>query len=107
VAVPEKIGGGLAFRPRPLETAVVALLILVACYFLVAEAELLSGLEANRWTRWGSIFCAAVFVIRTVGDFRYVGFFKRYKHSMFAKYDTWLFSPLCLFLGAAFVAALQ
>ncbi|PWV95661.1 uncharacterized protein DUF3995 [Paenibacillus cellulosilyticus] len=105
--VPEKVGGGLTFRPGPAETAAVAALILVACYCLVAQAELLSGLEANRVTRWGSILCAAVFVIRTVGDFRYVGFFKRYKHSVFAKYDTWFYSPLCLFLGVAFVAALQ
>ncbi|GMK40225.1 hypothetical protein PCCS19_32800 [Paenibacillus sp. CCS19] len=106
-AVPEKMGGGLAFKPGPVETAAVALLILAACYFLLAEGELLSALHTNALTEWGSILCAAVFGIRTVGDFRYVGFFKRCKQSRFAKYDTWFYSPLCLFLAAAFVVALQ
>ncbi|MBD3922444.1 DUF3995 domain-containing protein [Paenibacillus sp. PR3] len=106
-AVPEKAGGGLAFKPGPLETAAVAVLILVACYFLLAEGELLSALHTNALTEWGSILCAIVFGIRTIGDFRYVGFFKRYKRSRFAKCDTWFYSPLCLFLAAAFVVALQ
>lgn len=106
-AVPEKAGGGFVFKPGPVETAAVAVLILVACYFLLAEGELLSALHTNVLTEWGSILCAVVFGIRTVGDFRYVGFFKRYKRSRFAKYDTWFYSPLCLFLAAAFVVALQ
>jgi hypothetical protein len=106
-AVPENAGGELAFKPGPLETAAVAALLLAACYFLLAEGELLFEWHTNVLTEWGSILCAAVFGIRTVGDFRYFGLFKRYKSSRFAKYDTWLYSPLCLFLAAAFVVALQ
>ena len=45
---------------------------------------------------------AAVFIIRAIGEFNAVGFFKKIKSTKFAKYDTRLFSPLCLFLGVAF-----
>ena len=40
-----------------------------------------------------------VFILRAIGDFKYVGFFKRIKGTLFAKNDTKYFSPLCLFLG--------
>jgi len=41
----------------------------------------------------------AIFLLRALGDFRYVGFFKKVKTTPFAKADTKFFSPLCLMLG--------
>jgi hypothetical protein len=43
---------------------------------------------------------------RAIGEFKYVGFFKRVRGSRFARRDTLLYSPLCLWLaaGVAFVA---
>ncbi|MDO6473297.1 DUF3995 domain-containing protein [Maribacter sp. 1_MG-2023] len=40
-----------------------------------------------------------LFLIRAIGEFNYVGFFKKIKHTEFAKADTKLFSPLCLSIG--------
>jgi hypothetical protein len=37
---------------------------------------------------------------RAVGDFNYIGFFKRVRGSKFARMDTFLYSPLCLVLSA-------
>jgi hypothetical protein len=51
-----------------------------------------------------SILCwilAALFVARAVGDFRYVGFFKRVRGSRFAALDSAAYSPLCFLLGLA------
>jgi hypothetical protein len=42
---------------------------------------------------------AAVFALRAVGDFRYVGFFKRVRDSRFSRLDTWAYSPLCACLA--------
>ena len=43
---------------------------------------------------------------RAIGDFKYVGFFKRVRGSKFARMDTLVYSPLCLLLalGVARVA---
>jgi hypothetical protein len=38
---------------------------------------------------------ATVFALRAIGDFRYVGFFKRVRDSRFARLDTFAYSPLC------------
>ena len=37
-----------------------------------------------------------IFLFRAVGDFRYVGFFKRIRNTEFGRWDSRLFSPLCL-----------
>jgi len=42
---------------------------------------------------------AAVFALRAIGDFRYVGFFKRIRGSRFARLDTLAYSPLCVCLA--------
>jgi hypothetical protein len=35
-----------------------------------------------------------------MGEFNYVGFFKKVKDTEFAKWDTKLFSPLCLLISS-------
>ncbi|EGD05771.1 hypothetical protein B1M_04736, partial [Burkholderia sp. TJI49] len=42
---------------------------------------------------------ALIFAVRAVGDFRYVGFFKRIRGSRFARMDTLCYSPLCAALA--------
>jgi len=42
---------------------------------------------------------AVVFLLRALGDFHWVGFFKQDSHSTFACWDTAVFSPLCVALG--------
>ena len=37
---------------------------------------------------------------RAMGEFKYVGFFKRVRGSRFATLDTFVYSPLCLLLAA-------
>ena len=48
-----------------------------------------------------------IFVLRAVGDFNIVGVFKKIKGTVFAKYDTYLYIPLCLFIGYAFISHLS
>ncbi len=43
----------------------------------------------------------ALFVLRAIGEFRLVGFFKRVRGTAFARWDTALFSPLSLAIGLA------
>ena len=53
-------------------------------------------------------FIPSIFLARAIGDFNYVGFFKRIRHSTFEKLDTRYFSTLCLlisFLGIVIVTS--
>lgn len=40
-----------------------------------------------------------IFILRAIGEFNYVGFFKKYKSSVFGRMDTRFYSPLCLLIG--------
>jgi Protein of unknown function (DUF3995) len=103
--VPELDGKPL-FRPRAFETVGVAVLLLVAAALVLARAG--TGLDVfpRIVSAWGTRALAVVLVVRSIGDFRYVGFFKRHRGTSFARLDTFCYSPLALALGlgAAVVA---
>jgi hypothetical protein len=50
--------------------------------------------------RAGTFGVGAVLAARAVGDFRLVGLFKRTRGTRFARYDSLLYTPLCLALAA-------
>jgi Protein of unknown function (DUF3995) len=52
------------------------------------------------WVYQTGIWCIAlVFLLRAIGEFRYLGFFKQVNDSMFAHWDTIFYTPLCLGLA--------
>ena len=48
---------------------------------------------------YGLWIIASVFILRAIGEFNYVGFLKKIKHTKFGQNDTKLYSPLCLTIG--------
>jgi hypothetical protein len=100
-AVPSA-NGQPVLKPAPLSTAMVA----VGLWAMAALVALrigwlnLPALPGNgvvvQIATW---LMAAVFALRAIGDFRYVGFFKRVRGSRFARLDTLAYSPLCAFLA--------
>jgi hypothetical protein len=105
-AVPSA-GGKPLFKPSRRSTLLVALVLtgfagLVACTAGWVDV----GLSA-RVLSWLSYALALGLAARAVGEFRYVGFFKRERGSRFATMDTLVYSPLCLLLaaGVALVAS--
>jgi Protein of unknown function (DUF3995) len=97
-AVPERDGQPL-FRPGAAATLVVAGLLLVASLLVLARARLTPGVVPPVVSRWGTWGVAAVLTARAVGDFNYLGFFKRRRGTRFARLDTRFYSPLALGLG--------
>jgi len=90
-AIPE-VNGVPAFKPTKAGTAAVGLVLLATAAIVLLDVRLLIA------------GAAAVLVLRAIGDFRLVGFFKRPNPSRFARMDTRYYSPLCLALGAALAA---
>lgn len=105
-AIPTGRDGAPAFRPGRTATYLVALgLALVSGLF----ASGLGLLPVNRpsWMPWLFALLALGFAARLMGDFRYVGLFKRVRGTDFARVDDALFGPLLFLfaLGAALLAA--
>ncbi|HKT52493.1 MAG TPA: DUF3995 domain-containing protein [Candidatus Angelobacter sp.] len=106
VAIPEFEGRSL-FRPGPSLTFMVALLLFFAAMVVAIQAGMIFHEKFGLMPRAATIVLALVFAARAIGDFRYVGFFKRVTGTRFAKYDTLCYSPLCalLSLGLAITAS--
>lgn len=101
----KKDSGESVFVPRKIGTFVVALAILCFAMILLAQSGYLSFWDSSRYTKWGCIILASIFLLRAIGDMKYVGFFKKVKGTKFSVYDTWLYSPLCLYIAFIFVVA--
>lgn len=87
------------FLPSPLACVVVVLgLFGFSAYYVSLWQPLLTFLPPffQHWVIWG---IAAIFGLRAIGDFRYVGFFKKNKDTLFARMDTRYYSPLCAWLS--------
>jgi hypothetical protein len=100
-AVPTVEGRAL-IKPSALGTAMVAvgLCAIAALVALRIGWFRLPGLaNDNMFVQMAAWLIAAVFALRAIGDFRYVGFFKRIRDSKFARLDTLAYSPLCAALA--------
>jgi len=102
--------GRPVFRPSRLGTLGVTgclfagALTLLARLGLVRVPGLVSGVLPARLgaslPHRGAWSLAVLFGLRAVGDFRYVGVFKRVTGTRFARWDTRLFVPLCVVVSA-------
>jgi Protein of unknown function (DUF3995) len=94
------------FRPGAAGTLVVAGLLACAAALVLAQAGVGPALVPPVISRCGTWAVAAALTARAIGEFNYVGFFKRQRGTRFARLDTVFFSPLALGLGigAALIA---
>lgn len=80
---------------RKIETAFVAVLLIACGYFYIVKS-CLTDYHLPGWImKYGSWIIPMLFLIRTIGEFKYIGIFKSVKNTTFSKWDTNLFSPLC------------
>ena len=100
VAVPE-VDGRPLFTPTRLSCFAVAAALVLAAFLVLSRGGIVASPLPPAWTKVGAAGVGAVFVLRAIGDFRLVGFFKRVRGTPFARWDTRLFSPLCLAIGLA------
>lgn len=83
---------------------------LIDC-FLVAIGLLAFGLlcfikssfvaiDLPQWLlHYGIWAISVIFILRAIGEFQYVGFFKKIRSTPFGQLDTKYYSPLCLVIG--------
>ena len=100
------VGGKPLFTPTRKATVAVGVVLLLFATLVAATSGLLPlGLPPMLLSSL-SYGLALGLLLRALGEFRYLGFFKRVRGSKFATLDTFVYSPLCLLLaaGVAFVA---
>ncbi|MBY0383733.1 DUF3995 domain-containing protein [bacterium] len=105
VTLPQ-IKGVAAFIPSRLAGFGVALAFIIGAALIAMFVGAVDTPVSKQHLRWLLLFMSLIFLLRSIGDFRLVGFFKRIKSSPFARLDTLFFSPLCfcMALGLFIVA---
>lgn len=92
------------FTPGPLAGAAIGLALTAAAIVSALRGGLLSLELPARWAEVGTWVLALLFALRAIGDFRYVGFFKRVRGTLFARRDSLVYTPLCLLISMLAVA---
>ena len=97
--IPSKNNQEISLSIPKLATIIVGLVLVLFGFVYLIESKLISVQLPN----WTLAFCywfiPLIFIIRAIGDLKYVGFFKKVKNTKFAKADSKIFSPLCLAIG--------
>lgn len=98
-ALPTDEKGEKLFTPGRFDSAIVGIGLMVFGLFYLHQTDFLN-IDIPFWIKkYGAWIIPAIFLLRALGDFKYVGLFKKIKDTEFAKADTKFFSPLCLSLG--------
>jgi len=99
VTVPT-VDGKASFTPSPTATVIVAGAFILAMIVVLGRIGALDDLAPEWLFRWGTWAIALVFLLRAIGEFNLVGFFKRVRNTQFARWDTFVYSPLCVAIAA-------
>ena len=99
VTIPKKENGDWAMNPSKKDSFIVGLGLLLFAVFYLVKIQLLF-IPIPEWAMSiASWLIPIIFLLRSVGDFKYVGFFKKITSTDFAKKDSKIYSPLCLILA--------
>jgi len=99
-SLPADSSGVIQLRPTASMTWAVAVGLLLLAGFSAAHLAFGPG-QAPTWLRVADGAMAAVFGLRAVGDFQYLGLSKRIRGTTFARRDSRYYTPLCLLLAAS------
>lgn len=98
-AIPTNRNGGHLFKPGMAATLVVALGLFAFSSFYLIKGEFISFQIPSIILDYAGYGISTLFFLRAIGDFKYVGIFKKETTTHFASRDTKFYTPLSLLLA--------
>ena len=98
-AIPTNENGESVLNPKRIDSAIVGVGLTAFGIFYLFKSGLINFSLPDWILEYGGWTIPILFLLRAVGEFKYVGFFKSVRKTDFGKLDTKLFSPLCLIIG--------
>jgi hypothetical protein len=99
VVIPTNNDNVKVMIPGFIPTLIVAFGLLSFGLFILVISGIINYNISSWLFKYGLWIIASIFTLRAIGDFNYVGFFKKIKHTKFGQNDTKYYSPLCLTIG--------
>lgn len=98
-SLPKTVEGERVLNPTKKDSAIVGVGLLFFAIFYRIKVGIIP-IDLPSWTlSIAGWVISVIFLFRAMGDFKYVGFFKKVSGTDFATNDTKYYSPLCLVLG--------
>ncbi len=97
--VPTKPTGEKLFSTSALSCVIVGSGLWLFAFVHVVNARLIFVNTTLPVIHYATLAMGIVFLVRFVGDFKWVGILKKVKDTSFGKNDTLYYAPLCLFLS--------
>ena len=98
-SLPTKENGERVLNPKKIDSAIVGIGLTAFGFFYLLKSGVIEFIIPGWIMAYGSWIIPIIFLLRAIGEFKYVGFFKKIKKTEFGKLDTKFFSPLCLIIG--------
>ncbi len=86
-------------QPSPFLTGLVAIALLAIALFYFWKAQIFEMELSPIISKYLGWLVSIIFLIRAIGDFKYVGFFSKIRSTEFSKLDRKYYSPLCLLIA--------
>ncbi|SDM19187.1 DUF3995 domain-containing protein [Kriegella aquimaris] len=99
ITLPTTAEGQRVLNPKKIESAIVGMGLLSFGLFYLFRLELMPMLLPGWTIKYIGWLVPLIFLARAIGDFKYVGFFRKIKNTAFSKADAKYFSPLCALIG--------
>ena len=98
-AIPTNENKEKVISPKMRECFIVGAWLLIFAFLVLIKSGIIHFHLPAPLSNYGLWIIAIPFIVRAIGEFKYVGFFKKIKTSRFAELDTKYYSPLCLLIG--------
>ncbi len=98
-ALPTDEKGKRVLNPGKIETSVVGIGLLLFALYYSTKVGILEIELPKLIVRYSGWIISSIFILRAIGEFKYVGIFKKINNTEFAKFDTKYFSILSLTIG--------
>ncbi len=93
--LPTNEQGQKMLNPGKFDSAIVGLGLMIFGSFYLLQSGLIVWVLLVWAISYGGWIIPSIFLLRAIGDFKYVGFFKKIKETSFGRRDTRIYSPLC------------
>jgi hypothetical protein len=97
--MPTSTNGLNRMNPGKGATIIVAVGLMVLALITIGSQGWLDKYVKRALFSYGTLINAIIFLVRAIGDFKFIGFFKTVKWTRFGMNDTNFFSPLCLLIS--------
>jgi hypothetical protein len=98
-SIPTKENGEKLINPKPADCFVIAIGLITFGVLVLVKSRLISMMLPSVILNYGIGVIASIFLLRAIGEFRYLGFFKKIKNTTFGQLDTKYYAPLCMIIG--------